>query len=303
MTRLVLQQTQATLNDDVFEDRSRGNVNGASLGRHDDDCALERHAAAQVDSTGDGQVVKLQHLGDGGNVLLEVGHLLEVAAQLDQRGVAESGGAHLELTVLEGVQVRLDQHQVGASLDGQESPTGNVDTVGVVEVADGGTDGSLELEDGNVRLALLVTGNGLAVGDNLHSQLVVLHDTLDGAEVQPDVVGVEVLELLDGLELVDVLLGHLGDFKQADGSLVVNDGTTLDVGLGLVGQLHDVLGLGLNHVLEDAQVNDGAQVVDVGQEDDLDAALQQLVEDARVVQGLENVTVSGRVPLGDGRVE
>jgi hypothetical protein len=56
-------------------------------------------------------------------------------------------------------------------------------------------------------------------------------------------------------------------------------------------------------VLEDAEIHNGAQVVDVGQENNLNATLQQLVKDARVVQRLENVTVSGGVPLGDGRVE
>jgi hypothetical protein len=55
-------------------------------------------------------------------------------------------------------------------------------------------------------------------------------------------------------------------------------------------------------VLEDAKVDDGAQVVDVGKEDDLDASLEKLVENARVVKRLENVTVAGGVPLVYGRV-
>lgn len=175
--------------------------------------------------------------------------------------------------------------------------------MGVVEVTDGSTDGRLELDDGDVRLALLVAGDRLAVGDDLHLELVVLHDTLDGLQVEPDVVGVEVLELLDRLELVDVLLGDLGNFQQADRALVIDDSTTLDVGLGLVGQLHDVLGVGLHHVLENAKIDNGAQVVHVGQEDDLDAPLQELVQDARVVQRLEDVTVARGVPLVDGSIK
>lgn len=108
----MLQKTQAALDDNVLEDGSRGDVNGAALCCDDDDGALECHAAAEVDGTRDGEVIQLQHLRDGGDSLLEVRDLLEVATQLDQGGVAEAGRAHLKLAVLEGVQVRLDQHQV-----------------------------------------------------------------------------------------------------------------------------------------------------------------------------------------------
>ena len=113
----------------------------------------------------------------------------------------------------------------------------------------------------------LSAGMDLSLGMISISSSLLLDNTLDGLEVHPDVVGVEVLELLDGLELVDVLLGDLGDLEQAGLALVVDDGTTLDIGLGLVGQLHDVLGLGLNHVLQDAEIDNGAEVVSVGQED------------------------------------
>lgn len=300
---LVLKQTQTALDNHVLQDRSRRNINGATLGSNDDDGTLEGDAAAQVDGTSDGQMVELDDLGDGGDVLGEIGDLLEVAAELDEGRVAEAGGAHLQLAVLNGVEIRLDEHEVGASLDGQETPTGHVDTVGVVEVADGSTDSGLELDNADVALALLVTRDGLAVGNDLHLQLIVLNHALDGLNVHPDVVGVEVLELLDGLELVDVLLGDLSDLQQAHRALVVNDSATLDIGLCLVGQLHDVLGLGLHHVLQDAQVNNSAKVVHVGQEDDLNATLNQLVEDARVVEGLKDVTVSRRVPLVNWRIE
>jgi hypothetical protein len=295
----MLKQAQATLHDDVLEDRSRGDVDGAAFCRDDDDSALERHTTAEVDSTSNGEVVQLQHLRDGGDSLLEVRDLLEVTTKLDEGSVTEAGGAHLKLTVLQCVEIRLDEHKVRAGLDRQESSTGNVDTVGVVEVTDGSTDSGLKLDNGDIGLSLLVTGNGLAVGDNLHLKLIVLNNALDGLEVKPDVVGVEVLELLDGLELVNMLLRNLGDFEQADRALVIDNGTTLDIGLGLVGQLHDVLGVGLHHVLEDAEIDDSAQVVDVGQEDDLNASLKELVENARVVQRLENITVTRRIPLVD----
>jgi hypothetical protein len=109
----------------------------------------------------------------------------------------------------------------------------------------------------DIGLTLLVGGDALAVGDDLHAELVVLDNTLDGAQVHPDVVGVEVL--LDGLELVDMLLGDLSDLEEAGLglALVVDDGATLDISLGLVGQLHDVLGAGLNHVDDGAEEEGG----------------------------------------------
>lgn len=300
--RLMLEDAKTALDDDVLKDGAWGDVNGAALGGHDDDGSLEGDTTAKVDGTRDGEVVELEDTRDAGDVVHEVGDLLEVCSELDQGGVTEAVGVDDELAVLEGVEVRLDEHEVGAGLDGQEAATGHVDSVSVLEVADGSTDGSLELDDGDVCLALLVGGDGLAIGDDLHLEAALFDNTLDGAEVHPDVVGVEVLELLDGLELVDVLLGHLGDFKQAGFTLVVDDGTTLDVGLGLVGEFHDVLGVVLDHVLEDAHVDDSTQVVGVGKEDDLDTAVEQLVEGARVHERLEDVSVARGVPVTDGGV-
>ncbi|KAI6876546.1 putative UTP--glucose-1-phosphate [Hortaea werneckii] len=230
-----------------------------------DGARRDHDTTAEVDRTSDGQVVKLKDLGDGSNAGLEAGDLLEVAAELDERSRAET---------------------VRQVLTGKKRLRGT-------------TDSGLELDDAQVRLALVVGRDALAVGDDLHGKLVVLDHTLDGTDVHPDVVGVEVLELLNRLELVHVLLGHLSNFEQTSLALVVNDGTTLDISLGLVRQLHDVLSLGLNHVLQDVQVNDSAQVVGVGQEDDLNAALKQLVENTRVVERLEDVTVTWRVPVGD----
>jgi len=299
----VLEEAQTALHDDVLEDRSRGNIDGLALGGDNDDGTLESDATVEGDIAGDGQVVELNHLGDRGDTLLEVGHLLEVAAELDQRSITEPAGAHLELAMLDRVKIRLDKHQVRAGLDGQEAPARYVDAVGIFEVADSSTNSSLELEDRDVGLALLITRDGLAIGDDFHLELVILNYTLDGLEVHPDVVGVEVLELLDGLELVDVLLGNLSNLEKSDRALVVNDGTTLDIGLGLVGQLHNVLGIALNHVLQNTEIDNGTQVVSVRQENNLNTTLKQLVKDARVIERLEDVTVSGRIPVVDRRVK
>ena len=289
----MLQDSQATLHNTVLQDGTRGNIDGAALGGHDDDGTLEGNVAAEIDGTGHSQVVQLDDARNAGNALLEVRDLLEVGAELDDGDTTEAVGVHDQLAVLEAVKIRLDDHEIGAGLDGQEAATGHVDTVGVLEVTDGGTDSSLELVDSLVGLTLLISGDGLLVGNDLHLELVLLHNTLDSADVHPNVVSVEVLELLDGLELVDVLLGHLGDLEQADLAVLVNDGTTLDISLGLISQLHDVLGLGVNHVLENAEIHDGTEVVGVGQENVLDATLDQLVESTGVVQRLEDVTVTG----------
>lgn len=248
-------------------------------------------------------MIQLHDAGNAGDVFLEVRDLLEVGTQLDDGYTTETVGVHDQLAVLETVEVRLDQQQVGAGLDRQEATTGHVDTVGILEVTDGGTNSGLQLDDRDISLALLVGGDRLLVGDDLHLELVILNDTLDGTQVHPDVVGVEVLELLDGLELVDVILGHLGNFEQTDLAVVVDDGTTLDISLSLVRQLHDVLSLGVNHVLQDTEIDNSTQVISVGEEDDLNTALQQLVEDTGVVQRLEDVTVAGRIPVLQGSVK
>ena len=299
----MLQDPQASLHDAVLQNRSRRNVYCAALRGHNNHCALQGHVTTQVDGTGDGQVVQFDNARNARNTFLEVRDLLEVRSKLDHRNTTEAVGVHDQLAVLETVEIRLNQQEVGAGLHGQEATTGDVDAVTVLEVTDGSTSGSLELVDSLVGLTLLVGGDRLFVGDNLHLELVLLNNTLDGTEVHPDVIGVEVLELLDGLELVDVLLGHLGNLQQTGLALVVDDGTTLDVSLGLVGQLHDVVGLGVGHVLQDAEIHNGTQVVRVGQEDVLDATLEQLVKGARVVERLKDVTVTGRVPVLQGSVE
>ena len=295
----MLQESQMSGHDDVLKHGARRNVDGATVGRDDDDGALERHFPAKVDSTGDCEVIELDDVRDARNAGLEAGDFLKVTAELDERGRAEAVRVHDKLAVLKSVEVRLDQHEVRAGLDRQESAAGNVDTMGIAEVPDGSADGGLELENAYVGLALLVCRDGLFVGDDFHAKLVVFNHALDRTEVHPDVVGVKVLELLDRLELVDMLLWHLGDFQQADGTLVVDYGATLDVRLCLIRQFHDVLGLCVDHVLQDAEVDDGTEVVGVREEDDFDAPVDELVKYAGIVERLEDVTVAWRVPVFD----
>jgi hypothetical protein len=66
-----------------------------------------------------------------------------------------------QLTVLQGIDVTLDQQQVGARLHGKESAARDVDAVCAFEVFDGCSCRCLELND---RLAII---RHLRVNDNL----------------------------------------------------------------------------------------------------------------------------------------
>lgn len=90
--------------------------------------------------------------------------------------------------------------------------------------------------------------------------------------------------------------GYLSDFKETYLAVVVDDGTTLDVGFGLVGDFHDEFGAGFDHVFEDGGVDGGTEVVDVGDEDVLDALFDEAVQLAALVEGVVDIAVTGRVP-------
>jgi hypothetical protein len=64
-----------------------------------------------------------------------------------------------------------------------------------------------------------------------------------------------------------MILWHLRDLQQPSLALVINNSTTLDIRLGLVGNLHDILRLTIDHGLHDIEVDDSAQIVNVGDED------------------------------------
>lgn len=290
----MLQDAQIAGNDSILQDRAIWNVNGLSVVNNDDNSSLQGDVSAKTDVTGDGQVIQLQNLRHVRNSLLEVVDLLEVRAQLDQWvGEAVSGWVQLQSTVFEEEQVRLDQQQVGTGLDRQESGSWHHNTMSTVEMSDGSTNSGFKLQNIDVRGALR---DGLLVGDDLGLNGIGLHQSLDGTQVDPQVVGVEVLELLDALELLHVLLGHLGNLQQSHLALVVDQGTTLDVSSGLIGQLHEILSTSLDHVVQDLGVNSGTQVVTVRDEQDLSALGQKRVQFARGHQTLEQVTVSWRVP-------
>lgn len=52
--------------------------------------------------------------------------------------------------MLKRIDVTLDKKKIGAALDRKETATGDVDTMSVLEVPDGGTSGGLELVGGRL---------------------------------------------------------------------------------------------------------------------------------------------------------
>ena len=73
----------------------------------------------------------------------------------------------------------------------QEARARDAHAVPAAEVLDRGADGRLELHDGRAVV------HALRVHDDLELHALGLHHALDGAQVEPDVVGVEDLELAD----------------------------------------------------------------------------------------------------------
>ncbi len=110
--------------------------------------------------------------------------------------------------MLQVVEIRLDKQQIGAGFNWEEPRSWHNDTVGTFEVADCSSAGSFKLDNAQLGAAY---GNGLLVWNDLHVESIGLNQPLDGPQVDPEVVGVEIRELLDGLELRNVLLGHLCD--------------------------------------------------------------------------------------------
>jgi len=144
-------------------------------------------------------VIQLNNLGNLLEPFLELLDLLEVVAELDhRRGLEHAALVEKELTVLQRVDVALDQEQVGTRFDWQEATPWDVDAMAVLEVLDGCAGGGLELDDG---LAIFV---GLGINDDLKLQALGLHDALERREVDPQVVRVEDLEFTHRFEVLNV---------------------------------------------------------------------------------------------------
>ena len=93
-----------------------------------------------------------------------------------------------KLAMLQRVYVTLNQQKITATLDWQESFTRNIDTMSILEMFDGGSGGSFELDD----CVTIICCFG--VDDDFKFHPIGLHYALEGFQIDPQVVGVEDLE-------------------------------------------------------------------------------------------------------------
>lgn len=112
-----------------------------------------------------------------------------------------------------------------------------------------------------------------------------------------DDVLVEDIELLHGLGVFHVLGQPLRNFVGLDVAFVVDEGTAPGIHIRLTHHLHDGLGMGVYHVLEDRLVNQRAEIGRIGHEEVLLAFRQQLNEHAALVPRVVDITVTWRTLL------
>mmetsp|Transcript_34103 Transcript_34103/g.57323 ORF Transcript_34103/g.57323 Transcript_34103/m.57323 type:complete len:269 (+) Transcript_34103:106-912(+) len=258
----VIENAQASRDDLVLKEGARGDVDVLVMVGYDDHSSRECDIGSKAHVTRDSEMVELEDVGDVLETTHVIVHSLELLTKLDERDGGEgTERVHGEGAVVEGVHVTLHDKEIGGVLDGQEAAARDVDTDALLEELDGSTSGSLELDDRD--LAAVLFGD-LGVEDDVHVHKGILVDeTLDGTEVGPQVVGVEDLELLDRLELIQLGTWDLGDLEELGLALVLDEGATLDIRACLVGDLHDKLVSSNVHLVEDVKVNSGTEVVDV----------------------------------------
>jgi len=145
-------------------------------------------------------MIQLDDLGDLLEPLLELLNFLEMVTQLDDWGRLEHPLLiNDELAVLEGVDVALDEQEIGAGFDGQEARTRDINPVRILEVLDSCSGGGFKLDDS------LAVVRVLGVDDNFQLHSICFHTSLKSFEVDPQIVGVEDFEFADGFELLGVL--------------------------------------------------------------------------------------------------
>lgn len=195
--------------------------------------------------------------------------------------------------MLQGVQIGLDEEKIGTRFDGEETGTGDINTVGAGEMFYCGPDGGFELDYFGAGVL-----DNLVVDDDIEFENVLVENAFDGPGGNPNVVGVENPELFDGSEVAFVFSGNLGDFEEADLAVVIDDCTTLDIRLGLVSDFHDEFSASFDHVFEDGRIDSCPQIVDIGDENVVDALLDEFIQLTALIQGVVDVAVAWRVPTG-----
>ena len=76
----------------------------------------------------------------------------------------------------------------------------------------------------------------------------------------------------------------------------MNERSSLNVGSGLVSDLHDELDLRLEAEVEDGEVDGGSEIVNVGEEDVLAALVNKILHQAGVVKREVEIAVAGGIP-------
>ena len=293
----MLDNVEFTSDNLVLEDGSRRDIDASAVVGNNDDGTFEGNFGAKVNVARHRQLIEFEQVGGGSEAIIVARDILKVRAELDNGGAAKvTRGIHHQSSVLELVEIGLDGEQVGSRLDGQETIARHINTMSVLKELNGSAGSGFELND-------ILASNILGVANNVHIlEHTSLNDTLDGRERHPQVVGVENLEFLDRLEILNVLARNLGDFEQLDHSSVLNQGSSLDISTSLVSHLHQELGLRFFHVLQNVKVDGGGKIINVGDEEVFLSLGQETIQEARVVERLENVTVSRGVPLAQGTI-
>jgi len=293
MRDLVIGELEVTRNEFVLESCTIGKFNLLTIICDDDDCTPQNNVPSETNVSSNGQMIQFQQTRDRLESFLECRYFLERISEFDDGSRLEhSFRVHSELTVFELVQIRSDQEQVGARFDGEETRSRNVDTVSVLEVLDSGSNSGLELNNSFTLVGLFV------VDDNFEIHSIVFHNSLDSFQVDPQVVGVEDLELSNRFEILDVIRRDLSDFEESYTSLVVDQSSSLDISLGLVSNFHQELSTRLVHVFQNVLIDDSSQVVNVGNEKVFFSLTQEFVDQSRVHDCIEQNSVTGRVPRG-----
>lgn len=121
----------------VLESCTIGKFNLLSIIRYDNDGTPQNDVPSETNISSNRQVIQFQQTRDRLESFLERRYFFERISEFDDgRRLEHSFRVHSELTVFELVEVGSDQEQVGARFDGEETRSGNVDTVSVFKVCD-----------------------------------------------------------------------------------------------------------------------------------------------------------------------
>ena len=102
----------------VFQNAPIGQINPAPFVSDDNDCPTEGDVPAEPHVAGDGEMVELKDGGYGAETLLEISNLLKRVAELyNGRLIEHPVRVHHELAVLQTIEIRGDQEEVGCGFN------------------------------------------------------------------------------------------------------------------------------------------------------------------------------------------